>query len=84
VGLLAEELLVVPLAHAVLCMGGAIALFVLHATSSREVRTSDLPRLLLPPPEFLELISVEEGYHLLSSSRNYGPVAERQLELAHG
>jgi len=31
-----------------------------------------------------ELISVEEGYHLLSSSRNYGPVAERQLELAHG
>jgi len=31
-----------------------------------------------------ELILVEEGYHLLSYSRNYGPVAQRQLELAHG
>jgi len=31
-----------------------------------------------------ELILVQEGYHLLSYSRNYGPVAERQLELAHG
>ena len=30
-----------------------------------------------------ELILVEEGYHLLSYSRNYGPVAQRQLELAH-
>jgi pimeloyl-ACP methyl ester carboxylesterase len=30
-----------------------------------------------------ELILVEEGYHLLSCSRNYGPVAQRQLELAH-
>jgi pimeloyl-ACP methyl ester carboxylesterase len=31
-----------------------------------------------------ELILVEEGYHLLSYSRNYGPVAQHQLELAHG
>jgi pimeloyl-ACP methyl ester carboxylesterase len=31
-----------------------------------------------------ELIFVEEGHHLLSASRNYGPVAARQLELAHG
>lgn len=30
-----------------------------------------------------ELVLVEEGYHLLSYSRNYGPVARRQLELAH-
>ena len=30
-----------------------------------------------------ELILVEEGHHLLSASRNYGPVAQRQLELAH-
>ena len=30
-----------------------------------------------------ELILVEEGHHLLSVSRNYGQVAERQLELAH-
>ena len=29
-----------------------------------------------------ELIRVEEGYHALSLSRNYGPVAQRQLELA--
>jgi pimeloyl-ACP methyl ester carboxylesterase len=31
-----------------------------------------------------ELILVEEGHHMLSLSRNYGPVAERQLELRHG
>jgi pimeloyl-ACP methyl ester carboxylesterase len=31
-----------------------------------------------------ELILVEEGHHALSLSRDYGPVAERQLELAHG
>jgi pimeloyl-ACP methyl ester carboxylesterase len=31
-----------------------------------------------------ELILVQEGYHLLSYSSNYGPVAQRQLELAHG
>ncbi len=30
-----------------------------------------------------ELVLVEEGHHLLSLSRNYGPVAQRQLELAH-
>ena len=30
-----------------------------------------------------ELMLVEEGHHLLSSSRHYGPVAVRQLELAH-
>ena len=30
-----------------------------------------------------ELILVEEGYHALSLSRNYGPAAQRQLELAH-
>ncbi len=29
-----------------------------------------------------ELILVDEGHHLLSLSRNYGPVAKRQLELA--
>ena len=29
-----------------------------------------------------ELVVVEEGHHLLALSRNYGPVAERQLELA--
>lgn len=29
-----------------------------------------------------ELILVDEGHHLLSASRNYGPVAHRQLELA--
>jgi pimeloyl-ACP methyl ester carboxylesterase len=31
-----------------------------------------------------ELILVEEGHHMLSLSRNYGQVAERQLELRHG
>jgi pimeloyl-ACP methyl ester carboxylesterase len=31
-----------------------------------------------------ELILVEEGHHALSLSRNYGPVAERQLQLARG
>jgi pimeloyl-ACP methyl ester carboxylesterase len=31
-----------------------------------------------------ELMLVEEGHHMLSSSRNYGPVAQRQLELARG
>lgn len=31
-----------------------------------------------------ELIFVKEGHHLLSASRHYGPVAARQLELAHG
>ena len=31
-----------------------------------------------------ELMLVEEGHHALSLSRNYGPIAERQLELAHG
>ncbi len=31
-----------------------------------------------------ELILVEEGHHLLSLSHRYGPVAQRQLELAHG
>lgn len=31
-----------------------------------------------------ELIFVEEGHHLLSASRNYGPVAQRQLELVRG
>lgn len=31
-----------------------------------------------------ELIIVEEGHHLLSLSRNYGEVAQRQLELVHG
>ena len=30
-----------------------------------------------------ELVLVEEGHHFLSLSRNYGPVARRQLELAH-
>lgn len=30
-----------------------------------------------------KLILVKEGHHLLSASRNYGPVAQRQLELAH-
>jgi pimeloyl-ACP methyl ester carboxylesterase len=30
-----------------------------------------------------ELLLVEEGHHLLSLSRGYGPVAKRQLELAH-
>ena len=30
-----------------------------------------------------ELILVEEGHHLLSASRNYGPIVQRQLELAH-
>ena len=30
-----------------------------------------------------ELILVESGHHLLSYSTNYGPVAQRQLELAH-
>ena len=31
-----------------------------------------------------ELMLVDEGHHALSLSRNYGPVAERQLALAHG
>lgn len=31
-----------------------------------------------------EMILVEAGHHLLSLSRNYGPVALRQLELANG
>ena len=31
-----------------------------------------------------ELMLVEEGHHALSLSRNYGPVARRQLELARG
>ena len=31
-----------------------------------------------------ELILVEEGHHILSLCRNYGPVAKRQLELASG
>jgi pimeloyl-ACP methyl ester carboxylesterase len=31
-----------------------------------------------------ELILVEEGHHALSLSRSYGPVAQRQVELAHG
>lgn len=30
-----------------------------------------------------ELILVEEGHHVLPLCRNYGPVAQRQLELAH-
>jgi pimeloyl-ACP methyl ester carboxylesterase len=30
-----------------------------------------------------ELIMVEEGHHLLSMSRHYGPVAELQFELTH-
>jgi pimeloyl-ACP methyl ester carboxylesterase len=30
-----------------------------------------------------ELILIEEGYHLPSYSRNYGPASERQFELAH-
>ena len=30
-----------------------------------------------------ELIRVDEGHHMLSLSRNYGPVAQRQFELAH-
>ena len=30
-----------------------------------------------------ELILVAEGHHALSLSRNYGPVAQRQSELAH-
>ena len=33
--------------------------------------------------EGAELILVEDGHHLLSAAPNYGPVAERQLELAH-
>ncbi len=31
-----------------------------------------------------ELILVDHGHHILSLSRNYGSVARRQLELAHG
>jgi len=31
-----------------------------------------------------ELMLVDEGHHLLSMSRHYGPVAARQLDLAHG
>jgi pimeloyl-ACP methyl ester carboxylesterase len=31
-----------------------------------------------------DLILVEEGHHLLSLSQHYGPVAERQRELAYG
>ena len=31
-----------------------------------------------------ELLLVDEGHHLLSLSCNYGPVAQRQLELVHG
>lgn len=31
-----------------------------------------------------ELMLVEEGHHALSLSRDYGPVAARQLDLAHG
>ncbi len=31
-----------------------------------------------------ELLIVDEGHHLLSLSRRYGPVAERQLVLVHG
>ncbi len=31
-----------------------------------------------------QLIIVEEGHHLLSLSREFGPVARRQSELAHG
>jgi len=31
-----------------------------------------------------ELMLVAEGHHLLSASRNYGPVSQRQLELARG
>ena len=31
-----------------------------------------------------ELMVVDEGHHLLALSRNYGPVAKRQLELASG
>ena len=30
-----------------------------------------------------ELLLVEEGHHALSLSRGFGPVATRQLELAH-
>lgn len=30
-----------------------------------------------------ELVIVEEGHHALSLSRSYGPVADRQVELAH-
>lgn len=30
-----------------------------------------------------ELIVVEEGHHILSLCKNYGPVAQRQLELAN-
>lgn len=30
-----------------------------------------------------DLILVDEGHHILSLSRGYGPVAQRQLELAH-
>ncbi len=31
-----------------------------------------------------ELMLVDEGHHLLSLSRRYGPVAQRQLELVRG
>ena len=31
-----------------------------------------------------ELMFVEEGHHALSLSRNYEPVARRELELAFG
>lgn len=31
-----------------------------------------------------ELVLVAQGHHILSLSRNYGPVASRQLELVHG
>ena len=31
-----------------------------------------------------ERILVEEGHHILTLSRQYGPVAQRQLELVHG
>ena len=34
--------------------------------------------------EGAELMLIEQGHHGLSLSRNYGPVARRQLELAHG
>lgn len=30
-----------------------------------------------------ELMLVDEGHHALSISRNFGPVAQRQLDMAH-
>ena len=53
-----------------------------HGTNENIVPL-DHPSKAASEIEGAELMLVEEGHHVLPLSRNYGAVAERQLELLH-